>query len=64
MKDLSLEEKEDVYKALIQWSNWVETGNMLLNSSDLKNMKKPAKHLSQENMEKIIHLRNLAEKFL
>ncbi len=57
-------ENETISQALIYWSNYIETGDLNLCSSDLQNMKMPAKHLSMEQMKKIIELRELARKVI
>ena len=60
--DLTPEEKRDTAMALLYWSNWIETGEITLSATDAAEMKKPAKHLSIEQMRKIIGLRDLAKK--
>ena len=59
---MTSEEIQIIAMALNYWSNYIETGDMTLTSDDLKNMKRPARHLSMDQMKKIIELRELARK--
>lgn len=57
------EEVQSIIDGLIMHRNFIETGNPILNSNDLKNMRREIRPLSIEQMKSIIRLSELTEKF-
>lgn len=44
------------------WSNFIETGDILLSAIDAQNQKKPFKALNVDQMKVVIELKELADK--
>ena len=56
------DEVDMIVEALTYRRNMVETGDPVLCQQDLVNMKRPAKHLTHDQMKLIVHCNELIEK--
>lgn len=60
--EVDSEDLQKITQALRYWANFIETGEMNLTSGDLQNLKRPAKHLTDDQMRGILELRDLANR--